>query len=81
MGDKTSGNHSAAERKLRGDALMGSERKAAADHAEYEKTRTPDSELHLDGEEDNLGSDGLDIGDDSDTLFGTRGKSRGIIKP
>jgi hypothetical protein len=67
-----------AERKLRGSALRGSEQKASADHTEYEESRNPDTELHLDGEEDNLYSDGLDIENDSDTLAGTRGDSSGI---
>jgi hypothetical protein len=74
-------NEAAGERKLRGAAMTGSERQAAADHAEYEKTRDPDTELRLDGEDDSLYSDGLDINDDTDTLAGTRGKSPGIIKP
>jgi len=68
-----------AERKLRGNALTGAERKKAADHMEYEKRRNPDTELHLDGEEDTLYNDGLDLEDDSgDTLAGTRGDSQGI---
>jgi hypothetical protein len=70
----------APERKLRGSELRGSERKRAADHADYEKARNPDTELHLDGEEDTLYNDGLDIeeDDDADTLAGTRGSSSGI---
>lgn len=75
------GNEAAAEVKLRGDALMGSEQKSAADPAEYEKTRKADTELHLDGEEDTLYSDGLDIKDETDTLSGTRGTSPGLFKP
>jgi hypothetical protein len=69
-----------AERKLRGSELRGSERKGAADHADYEKARNPDTELHLDGEEDTLYNDGLDVeeDDDADTLAGTRGSSSGI---
>jgi hypothetical protein len=74
-------NEAVAEQKLRGDAMTGSERNAAADHAEYEKTRNPDTELHLDGEEDALYSDGLDIKEDTGTLSGTRGTSPGTIKP
>ena len=67
------------ERNLRGDALTGAERKRAVDHAEYEKRRNPDTELHLDDEEDTLYNDGLDLEDDSgDTLAGTRGDSHGI---
>jgi hypothetical protein len=69
----------AAERRLRGSALEGSQSKNAVDHDAYEKRRNPDTELHLDGEEDTLYDDGLDTGDDDpDTLAGTRGKSDGI---
>lgn len=69
----------ASERRLRGARLEGSEQKSAPDHTEYEKTRNPDTELHLDGEEDTLYNDGLDIeADDDDTLAGTRGTSSGI---
>jgi hypothetical protein len=79
--DDQSTRDTAAERKLRGSALMGSEQTAAADHTDYEKARDPDTELHLDGEEDTLYNDGLDIKEDSETLSGTRGTSPGIIKP
>jgi hypothetical protein len=69
----------APERKLRGNALKGSEQKSAADHTTYEERRNPDTELHLDEEKDTLYDDGLDIEDDSDdTLAGTRGSSSGI---
>jgi hypothetical protein len=81
MPNGKSGYETEAERKLRRTALIGSERQAAADHTEQEETRNPDAELRLDGEEDTVGSDGLHIGDDSDTLFGTQGKSPGLIKP
>jgi hypothetical protein len=68
-----------AERRIRGGALDGSEGKGAADHDSYEKRRNPDTELHLDGEEDSLYDDGLDLEEeDPDTLAGTRGKSSGI---
>jgi hypothetical protein len=79
--DDKSTADTAAERKLRGSALTGSEQKDAADHIDYEKARDPDTELDLDGEEDNLYNDGLDVEEDSETLFGTRGTSPGIIKP
>lgn len=70
---------SASERRLRGAELEGSEQKSAPDHSEYAKSRDPDTELHLDGEEDTLYNDGLDIAaDDDDTLAGTRGSSSGI---
>ena len=69
----------ASERKIRGEALDGSEQKNAVDHAKYERTRQPDTELHLDDEKDTLYNDGLDVEDDgSDTLAGTRGSSSGI---
>jgi len=79
--DDKSTPDTAAERKLRGSALMGSEQKDAADHTDYEKAHNPDTELDLDGEEDTLYNDGLDIEEDSETPFGTRGTSPGIIKP
>jgi hypothetical protein len=70
----------AAERRLRGGPLKGSEQKNAADHEAYETAHNPDAELHLDGEKDTLYNDGLDIDDEDtdDTLFGTRGDSSGI---
>jgi hypothetical protein len=69
-----------AERRLRGGPLDGSDQKKAADHAAYERSRNPDTELHLDGEKDTLYHDGLDIDeeDTDDPLFGTRGNSSGI---
>jgi hypothetical protein len=75
-GDKKAATQ--AERRLRGEALEGSERKNSADHAEYEKTRRPDTELHLDDEKDTLYDDGLDVEEDTDTLAGTRGSSSGV---
>ena len=68
----------AAELRLRGGPLQGAELKSAVDHSVYERSRNPDTELHLDGEKDTLYNDGLDIEDDSDTLAGTRGTSSGI---
>lgn len=66
----------AADRRLRDDQfIQGPQAREAADHMEYEKTRNPDTELRLDGESDSLYDDGLDIGDDSDTLAGTHGGS------
>lgn len=76
--DSRSTSDTAEERKLRGSALKGSEQKAAPDHADYEKARNPDTALHLDGDEDTLYNDGLDIDEDQDTLAGTRGTSSGI---
>jgi len=57
------------ETKLRGARLKGSDQKDAVDHARTD----PDAAVHLDGEEDTLYDDNLEIGDDSDTLMGTRG--------
>ena len=62
-----------AERRLRGDALDGSEQKNAVDHAKYEKTRRPDTELRLDGEEDTLYDDGLDVSKDDSILWQAHG--------
>ena len=69
-----------AETRLRGAELEGAEQKIAVDHTEYEETRNPDTELHLDGEDDTLYSDGLDVGDDSEPLAGTDGKGPKGIK-
>jgi hypothetical protein len=59
--------------RLRGDALDGAEQKSSVDHADYEETRDPDAELRLDGEEDSLYSDGLDVGDNTESWAGTDG--------
>jgi hypothetical protein len=53
------------ESDLRGSALDGSERKKSVAHTQFEKTRNPDATLHLDGEEDTLYDDGLEVDDDS----------------
>ncbi len=70
----------AKEPRLRGAELEGADQKNAADHATYEKARNPDTELHLDGEDDSLYNDGLDVGDDDDTLAGTDGNTPGGVK-
>jgi|HubBroStandDraft_1064217.scaffolds.fasta_scaffold167563_2 hypothetical protein len=49
------------ETRLRGEALNGAEQKAVVDHTNYEASRDPDTELRLDGEDDRLYVDGLDI--------------------
>ena len=58
----------------------GPSRRRPSDHATYERSRNPDTELHLDGEKDTLYNDGLDIDEDDtdDPLLGTRGDSFGI---
>ena len=73
------GPATAEESRLRGEALEGAEQKMAVAHADYEKSRKPDSELHLDEEDDTLYNDGLDIGDGSLPLAGTDGnRPKGI---
>jgi hypothetical protein len=64
----------AGEARLRGDALSGSDRKKAVDHVAYEKARNTDSTLRLDGEEDTLYDDGLELEDHSGPLTGQDGR-------
>jgi hypothetical protein len=64
------------EAHLRGAGVDGAEQKAAANHTEYEEARDPDSELRLDGEDETLYSDGIYIGDDTESLAGTDGDNR-----
>jgi hypothetical protein len=59
------------EAHLRGDGVGGAEQRDAVGHTEYEESRNPDSELRLDGEDETLYSDGIDTGDDTETLMGT----------
>lgn len=63
------------EVKLRGVALNRSERTDGVAHSDHERARNPDTELHLDGEKDNLYSDGIDIEENFDTWVGTDGSS------
>lgn len=70
----------AAPNRLRGSALDGAEQRAAVDHSDYERSHVPDSELRLDGEDDSLYNDGLDIGDNSETLASTDADSPKGIK-
>ncbi|MDP9007115.1 MAG: hypothetical protein M3N91_00115 [Pseudomonadota bacterium] len=60
--------------KLRGRALEGSEQRQAVDHTAYDKTRNTDSTLRLDGEEDTLYDDGLEVDDNSPPLTGKDGR-------
>jgi hypothetical protein len=62
------------ENKLRGEALAGSEQKRAADHSTYEKKRNPDTVLRLNGEEDTLYNDGLDVDESAPALIVTPGE-------
>lgn len=64
----------AAEANLRGAALSGSDRKRAVDHVAYEKTRNTDTTLRLDGEEDTLYDDGLEVEDHTGPLTGKDGR-------
>jgi len=61
--------------RLRGAGLQGADQKDAVDHPDYEKSRDPDGELHLDDEDDSLYADGLEVGDDSEPLAGTDGNN------
>ena len=72
-GDQGSAD-TAAESNLRGAALSGSDRKKAVDHVAYEKTRNTDTTLRLDGEEDTLYEDGLEIEDHTGPLTGKDGR-------
>jgi hypothetical protein len=60
------------ETNLRGEALRGSDRKRAADHTAHEEERNPDTNVRVDGEEDSLYTDGLEVDDDTPPL-GTAG--------
>jgi hypothetical protein len=80
MGDiKTEGGGTVAddesgESRLRGPRLEGSDQPKSVDHTAYDKTRNPDSILRLDGEEDTLYDDGLELDDDSPPLTGKDGR-------
>jgi hypothetical protein len=56
-----------AKSRLRGEALGGAERRSSVEHADYEESRNPDTELRLDGEDESLYSDGLDVIDDAES--------------
>jgi hypothetical protein len=62
------------ESTLRGSALDGSEQKKSVAHTAFEKTRNTDTTLRLDGEEDTLYEDGLEVDDDSPPLTGKDGR-------
>jgi hypothetical protein len=61
------------ETQLRGDALTGPEQKRAVDHATSKEGRNPDTELHVDNEEDTLYNDGVELEDDTPPM-GTAGR-------
>lgn len=66
--------------RLRGAGLDGAEQKSSVAHTDYEETRNPDAELRLDGEDDSLYSDGLDVGDHTESYAGTDGDAPKGIK-
>ena len=66
--------------RLRGDALNGAEQRSSVLHADYESARNPDAELRLDGEDDSLYNDGLDVRDLTDSYAGTDGDAPKGIK-
>jgi hypothetical protein len=62
------------ESTLRGTALDGSEAKTSVAHVVFEKARNTDATLRLDGEEDTLYEDGLELEDGSAPLTGKDGR-------
>ena len=79
IGDSSRANAvTSEERRLRGEDLGGAEKKRSVEHVDYEKSRDPDTELRVNGEEDSLYDDGLDVEADDSPLAGTRGSSSGI---
>jgi hypothetical protein len=78
MGDKTDGDgipiDKTGESSLRGAALDGSERNKSVAHTAADKARNTDATLRLDGEEDTLYEDGLELEDDSLPLTGKDGR-------
>ena len=62
------------ESTLRGSTLDGSEQKKSVAHMAFEKTRNTDATLRLDGEEDTLYEDGLEVEDGSGPLTGKDGR-------
>jgi hypothetical protein len=79
-GDAPDAEGNPPETRLRGGALAGAEQISSPEHAEYERSRNPDAELRLDGEDDSLYSDGLDIGDHTESYAGTDGDAPPGIK-
>ena len=79
-GDGENSAPSPVRPRLRGAGLHGAEQRSSVEHGEYEASRTPDAELRLDGEDESLYSDGLDVGDDSESWAGTDGDAPKGIK-
>jgi hypothetical protein len=73
-GTEAASDDKGGEASLRGAALHGSEQKKSVDHTAYDKKRNPDTALRLDGEEDTLYDDGLELDDDSTPLTGINGR-------
>ena len=73
---ETAADDPSGEIELRGDDLDGAERKRSVRNSEHLAKRDPDAVLHVDGEEDTLYSDGLEVEDDSLTLADTHGKDK-----
>lgn len=74
MGDIKTQDDDGGESKLRGRALDGAEQPNAADHVVETKKRNTDTILRLDGEEDTLYEDGLELEDGSGPLTGKDGR-------
>ena len=72
--DEGSGADTGGESKLRGRRLDGSEQDSAVDHVADAKKRNTDTTLRLDGEEDTLYEDGLEVEDNSGILTGKDGR-------
>jgi hypothetical protein len=61
------------EKKLRGDALDGSEQQRAVDHSAYKKKTNPDTVVRVDNEKDSLYTDGLELDAEAVPLGTPRG--------
>jgi hypothetical protein len=73
--DGVEGNSTGSgETNLRGAGLGGAEQKKSVDHTAATKSVNTDSTLRLDGEEDTLYDDGLELEDDSAPLTGKDGR-------
>jgi hypothetical protein len=75
--DRVDNADDAGETNLRGESIAGSERKRAADHSAYQQKRNPDNVVRVDGEEDTLYSDGLELEDGTPPMGTTGGDTGG----
>jgi hypothetical protein len=64
------------ETTLRGAGIGGADQTQAVDHVAKTKKRNPDAVLRLDGEKDTLYEDGIEVEDDSESLFDTHGLNK-----